>query len=51
MFDTEYNPSGNSNRSFDVGADILNVLFLYDFFTFFQKHIYHFSLSLYYIKD
>ena len=27
-------PSGNSNSSFDVGADILNLLFLYDFFIF-----------------
>ena len=31
--DTEYDPSGNSNLSFHVGADILN-LFLYEFFYF-----------------
>ena len=34
MSDTEYGPSGNSNSSFHVGADILNLLFLYDFFIF-----------------
>ena len=33
--DTKYNLSGNSNSSFHVGADILNALFLYDFFAFF----------------
>ena len=27
MSDTEYGPSGNSNSSFHVGADILNLLF------------------------
>ena len=32
--DTEYDPSGNSNSSFHVEADILNTLFLYDFFIF-----------------
>ena len=26
------NPSGNSNLSFHVGADILNLLLLYEFF-------------------
>ena len=31
--DSEYDPSGNSNSSFHVGADILN-LFLYDFYIF-----------------
>ena len=36
MFDIEYNPSGNSNLSFQVGADILNSLLLYDFFMFFH---------------
>ena len=35
MSDTEYDPSGNSNSSFHVGADILNLLFLYDFFYIF----------------
>ena len=29
MSDTEYDTSGNSNSSFHVGADILNLLFLY----------------------
>ena len=29
--DIEYAPSGNSKSSFYVGADILNLLFLYDF--------------------
>ena len=28
---TEYDPSDNSSSSFLVGADILNLLFLYDF--------------------
>ena len=35
MSDTEYGPLGNSNSSFHVGADILNLLFLYGFFMFF----------------
>ena len=30
MSDTEYDPSGNWNSSFHVGADILNLLLLYD---------------------
>ena len=34
MSDVEYDPSGNS--SFHVGTDILNLLFLYDFFIFFH---------------
>ena len=29
-------PSGNSNSSFHVGVDIVNLLFLYDFFIFFH---------------
>ena len=36
MSDTEYDPSGNSNLSFHVGADILNSLLLYEFFMFFH---------------
>ena len=36
---TEYDPSRNSSSSFDVGADILNLLFLYDSFIFF--HVYY----------
>ena len=32
MSDIEYDLSGNSNFSFHVRADILNLLFLYDFF-------------------
>ena len=31
---TEHDPSGHSNSSFHVGADILNLLFLHDFFIF-----------------
>ena len=34
--DTEYNPSGNSNFLFHVGADILNLLLLYELFIFFN---------------
>ena len=30
--DTEYDPSGNSNLSFHVRADILNLLLLYELF-------------------
>ena len=29
MFDTEYDPSGKSNLSFQVGTEILNLLLLY----------------------
>ena len=36
MSDTEYDTSDNSNLLFHVGADILNLLFLYDFFIFFH---------------
>ena len=36
MSDIEYDPSGSSNSSFHVGADILNLLFLYDFYIFFH---------------
>ena len=35
MSNTEYDPSGNSNLSFHVGADILNLLFLFEFFYIF----------------
>ena len=35
MSDTDSYPLGNSNSSFDVGPDILNWLFLYDFFYIF----------------
>ena len=34
--DAEYDPSGNSNFSFHVGTDILNLLFFYDFFIFYH---------------
>ena len=34
MSDIEYDPSGNSNSSFHVGAEILNLLLLYEFFIF-----------------
>ena len=33
--DIEHDPSGNSNLSFHVGTDILNLLFLYDFLRIF----------------
>ena len=36
MSDTEYEPSGNLNLSFHVGADILNLLLLHEFFKFFH---------------
>ena len=36
MSDIEYDPFGNSNLSFDVGADILNLLSLYELFMFFH---------------
>ena len=29
MFEIEYDPSGNSNSSFHVGAEILKLLLLY----------------------
>ena len=36
IFDTEYDPSGNSNLSFHVWADILNLLLLCELFMFFH---------------
>ena len=36
MSDTEYDPSGNLNSSLHVGADTLNLLLLYELFTFFH---------------
>ena len=36
MFDIKYDPSGNSKSSFHVGADILNLLLLYELFMFFH---------------
>ena len=33
--DSEYDPSGNSNLSFHIGADILNLLFLYSILCYF----------------
>ena len=35
MPDIECGPSGNSNYSFHIGADLLNLSFLYDFYIFF----------------
>ena len=35
MSDTEYYPSGDSNLSFYVGGDILDLLFLYGFLKIF----------------
>ena len=56
--DTEYDPSGNSKLTFHVGADKLNLLFLYKFLCFslyswfykdFKKqYIYHSFLNLFY---
>ena len=34
--ETEYDPSGDSNSSFYVGADILDLLCLHDFFFIFS---------------
>ena len=36
MSGTEHDPSGNSNSSFHIGAGILNLLLLYEFFIFFH---------------
>ena len=36
MFDTEYDTAGNSNSSFHLVADILNLLYFYDHFIFFS---------------
>ena len=36
IYGTKYNPSNNSNLSFQIGADILNVLLLYDSLIFFH---------------
>ena len=36
MSDTEYDPSGNLKSSLHVGADILDLLLLYELFTFFH---------------
>ena len=36
MPDIEYDPSGSSNFLFHVGADILSLLFSYDFSMFFH---------------
>ena len=37
MFEIEYDLSGRSNSSFQVGADILNLLLLYADLIFFHK--------------
>ena len=36
VFDTEYDPSGNSNLSFHVRAETLSLLFLRTYFFFFH---------------
>ena len=36
----EYDPSGNSNLSLHVGADILNLLLLCELFMFFHVFLY-----------
>ena len=38
MLDTDYDRSGNSNFSFHVEADILNLLILHEYFIFFHMH-------------
>ena len=49
MSDTEYNPPDNSNISFHVGVDFLNLLFLYDFFIFFhEQHMVLFDIAAYF---
>ena len=35
MSDTEYDPSGTLNSSFPVGAYVLYLIFLYDFYYIF----------------
>ena len=37
IFDTEYDPPGNSNSLFHVEGDTLNLLFLYNFVIFFHE--------------
>ena len=37
MSEIEYDPSGKSNLSFEVGADILNLLLLYVDLMFFHE--------------
>ena len=36
MSDIEYDPSGNLNSSLQVGADVLDLLLLYELFKFFH---------------
>ena len=48
VFDTEYNPSGNSNLSFHVGAETLSLLFLRTYFFFFHiKSMLNFDKATY----
>ena len=60
MSNTEYDPLGNANCWFLVGADILNLLIFCDIFIFciyskcedlIKRPIFHFLLSLFYLKD
>ena len=44
MSDTEYDTSGNSNSSFHVGADILNLLFLYYIIILFLYYYFYFFI-------
>ena len=51
-----YDPSGNSNFRFQVGANILSLLFLHDFFVVFHvclnlinQHNYHFFLGFFFL--
>ena len=55
--DIEYDPSGNSNLSFHVGADILNLLLFYELLCFsmyskyydlIKQHFFDFFLDLIY---
>ena len=39
MSDTEYDLSGNSNLSFHIEADILDILIFYDSFIFFYVYM------------
>ena len=58
--DIEYDPQGKWNLSLHVGADVFDLLFLSDFLYVSKysrccdskrQHVYHSSLSLFYLKD
>ena len=47
MSDTEYDLSGNSNLSFHIEADILDILIFYDSFIFFYVYMLWFDKVTY----